>query len=280
MTMHQRLAVAVKCGGKVLREHGDTVFLPFGSEYSLLIKNLDTQKRVVADIKIDGREVVEGGLVINANSSIDLKRFVEDGNFDVGPAFKFQQMTSAIEQSRGCKLEDGILQVSFRFEEPIVYGGFIWRDDTWVKPYWQQPTYFCNSTLRSMNVGSAVGQTHDTLSADAKGMADGNINCCYSAQVGATVGSSSFGDALAAAGLDQGITVKGEEVKQGFKSVSIDESRLGAVQTIVLKLKGDVGQTKVSKPLTVKTKPVCSECGTKNPSTARFCMTCGNNLKY
>ena len=35
----QKLAVAVKVNGKVLREVGDTVYIPFGSEYSILIKN-------------------------------------------------------------------------------------------------------------------------------------------------------------------------------------------------------------------------------------------------
>ena len=45
MTMYNsKLAVAVKHDGKVLREEGENVMLPFGSEYSLFIKNLNIKK--------------------------------------------------------------------------------------------------------------------------------------------------------------------------------------------------------------------------------------------
>lgn len=275
MMYHQKLVVAVKCGGKVLREHGDTVYLPFGSEYSLLLKNLDPQRRAVVEVSIDGRDVVEGGLVINANSSVDLKRFVEDGNMNRGPAFKFVEMTDKIEEQRGVKAEDGLVQVTFRYENPIVYGGFIWRDDTWATPHWQHGTYY--NQMRSMKVGSSVdsiGATQATYSAQVNHVTP---------TISTTECDMSFCDAAATCSLaanENGITVKGNEVKQKFTEVKIDESRLTAPERMILRLKGEVGQKRVAQPLSVRRNIFCSECGKRNPSTSRFCSVCGNNLSY
>ena len=37
-----KVAVAIKSNGKVLREQGDNVYIPFGSEYSIQVKNLNS----------------------------------------------------------------------------------------------------------------------------------------------------------------------------------------------------------------------------------------------
>ena len=68
MMYQSKLVASLKANGKILREFKDTVYIPFGSEYSFLIKNLHTQRAVV-NIFIDGEEVVEGGLVVDAGRS-------------------------------------------------------------------------------------------------------------------------------------------------------------------------------------------------------------------
>ena len=40
MMYNNKLVAAIKSNGKVLREFGEEVYIPFGSEYSILIKNL------------------------------------------------------------------------------------------------------------------------------------------------------------------------------------------------------------------------------------------------
>jgi len=42
MMYESKLAAAIKVDGKVLREFKDTVHIPFGSEYTVLLKNLNT----------------------------------------------------------------------------------------------------------------------------------------------------------------------------------------------------------------------------------------------
>ena len=71
--------VALMVGGKIQKESDDgTVLIPFGSEYVIRLKN-KLRKRAVADVWLDGR-IAAKGIVIDANGTVDLERFVTDGN--------------------------------------------------------------------------------------------------------------------------------------------------------------------------------------------------------
>ena len=117
MMYNRNLVVAVKANGKILREHGDTVYMPFGQEYSLLIKNLHTRS-VVVSISIDGKSVTENTkLVINGGSETELKRTVRNDDNAHGNAFKFIERTEAVENGpRGIGAEDGLIRVEYEFE--------------------------------------------------------------------------------------------------------------------------------------------------------------------
>ena len=71
MMYESKLAAAIKVNGKVLREFKDTVYIPFASEYSILLKNLNTTRAVV-NVFIDGEDIVPGGIVLNAGQEVDL----------------------------------------------------------------------------------------------------------------------------------------------------------------------------------------------------------------
>lgn len=110
-----KLAAAIKVNGKVLREFKDTVYIPFASEYSILVKNLET-RRAIVNIFIDGDRVTGSGLVLRAGQEIDLERFIKNGNLSEGNRFKFIERTNSIEQHRGVKLEDGLIRIEYQFE--------------------------------------------------------------------------------------------------------------------------------------------------------------------
>jgi len=118
MMYNNKMAIAIKSNGKVLREFGDTVKLPVGSEYSIFLKNMNSVRAKV-DISIDGVDVTEGmGLVVNANESLDIERFIKNGNTKEGNRFKFIERTAKIEDGpRGIKVEDGLIRVAFKFEK-------------------------------------------------------------------------------------------------------------------------------------------------------------------
>jgi len=115
---NQKLVASIKSKGKVLREFKDTVYIPFASEYSILLKNLNTTRAVV-NVYIDGDNVVPGGLVIDAGRTIDLERWIKNGNLSEGNKFKFIERTQAIEDGpRGIKMEDGLVRIEYQFEIP------------------------------------------------------------------------------------------------------------------------------------------------------------------
>ena len=165
MMYDNKLAVAIKSNGKVLREFNkDTVYLKFGSEYSFLIKNLNT-RRAVVKIEIDGDEVTKGGLIVDANREIELERFIRDLN--EGNRFKFIEKTAAIEAHRGNKLQDGLVRIEFEFEREQLYWGsnrLGGSYDPWSEKIGgYNPTYYGDNTLRSVKGTSAVAEyVHDT----------------------------------------------------------------------------------------------------------------------
>lgn len=123
--MHSNsFVLAVKSAdNKILREIGGQVFLTFNSEYSLLLKNLNNVKSCCT-VSIDGTDVLGGHeLIVEAHSSIDLERFVVDGNFGSGRRFKFVPLTDSKVQDPS-SAENGIVEVRF-WKEKVIQPIFI-----------------------------------------------------------------------------------------------------------------------------------------------------------
>jgi hypothetical protein len=115
MMYSNQFAAAIKVNNKILREFGETVYLPFGSEYQIRLKNLNTTRAKVT-VEIDGQNVTDGGLVIDSFQTVDLERFIRNGNLSEGNRFKFIERTSKIEDHRGIKLEDGLITIRYEYE--------------------------------------------------------------------------------------------------------------------------------------------------------------------
>ena len=119
MMYSNKLVCSVKVGRKILREkvkdNESTVFIPFGSEYSLLLKNLGGRNAVVY-IEIDGKKVSQTGFYIRAGQTADIERYVE--SLVEGRRFKFIEKTEEISDFRGDKVDDGIIRVTWQFEKP------------------------------------------------------------------------------------------------------------------------------------------------------------------
>jgi len=245
---NQKLVASIKANSKVLREFKDTVYIPFASEYSILLKNLNTVRAVV-NVFIDGENVVPGGLVIDPGRTVDLERWIKNGNLSEGNKFKFIERTSAIEDGpRGIKMEDGLIRVEYQFEIPRpVINIPQWSSTTLTRGIsstgdWASPmgaTYSTNASLNSFNV---------------------------------TASAASFKN-------ETGITVPGSKSTQTFQTVTVGTLE-STVHNIVLKLVGDLGDNKpVTKPVTVKAKPKCVTCGKQNRAHAKFCSECGTALE-
>jgi hypothetical protein len=283
MTFKKNFVCAIKVGGKVLRESSGRVELPFGSEYSVLLKNLDSV-RMQARISIDGKEAT-GWLIIGPNQSIDVERFVED--LDRGNRFKFIERTERIEEHRGIKAEDGLVRVEFKrekiYEVPQVaihhtyhhyYPGGCYG---WHYPYYG-PFYsgnYCRALNQNVQTATSAvttaglsGVTYTSASGSVAGAQANNVS--YSAQ-------NLQANNVSANANDAGITVPGSLSDQKFISVSGFETEQSEV--VVLYLVGKKAGAPVQVAKTVHTLLQCETCGRTSKSSAKFCKECGTSLE-
>lgn len=285
-----KLTVAVKHNGRVLREQGDAVLIPFGSEYSLYLKNLNSVRALVR-VSIDGQDATKGtSLIVPPNGSVDLERFLEAGQMDKGHKFKFIERTSKIENGpRGIKAEDGLIRVEFEFEQQPARVEYLHETikRTYVDQYWPSNPYrFYPSTVYPMwtstgATSSSLGHLDGTVTTASYGLAsDASPTLGKKVKTSAlrSRARTSTSAAPQSAPLnDVGITVPGSVSEQKFE-VGAWFPTDGQKHVMVLRLLGQVGDTKVEKPVTVKTKQECPTCGTKNKFGTKFCRECGTSL--
>jgi diadenosine tetraphosphatase ApaH/serine/threonine PP2A family protein phosphatase len=284
MAFVQNLVAVVKVGGRVLREQGGVVRLPFGSDYSLSFKNLDARRAVIR-VEIDGQLVSGGGLVLNGGASVDLDGFMD--GWCVRHRFRFIRKTQEVREHRGDRLDDGMVRVVFQFEEPWTHHYISHVPKLW-EPY---PFPWPPSS-----VGVPLVHYECTCSADQ------GKSCLFSQPA-----------------PDEGITVRGEDARQHFSPTWV--GTLGPEQVIVLQLRGAVTRYRmvdfphtefsgedvqrdgerfvvsldtdkgrilapvfevvehVAAPVTSRQRLKCSSCGRESKSSFKFCPGCGTRLE-
>jgi zinc-ribbon domain len=266
---NSKLVASIKANNRVLKEFKDTVYIPFASEYSILIKNLNTVRAVV-NVFIDGENVVPGGLVIDPGRDVDLERWIKNGNLSEGNRFKFIERTTAIEEGpRGIGLEDGLIRIEYQFEKPYVPPQ--WSNTSWISASGSTtPMYNVNGVMRGVDFSKGEAMKASATSAMNSTLQSMNIS---------SMNEYHEGTATMDWHNDVGITVPGSKSTQTFQTTTV-----GALETqvhnIVLKLVGDLGHNKpVTKPVTVQHKPKCVTCGKQNRAHAKFCVECGTALE-
>ena len=283
---NKKLVASVKAGGKIMREDGETVYLPFGSEYSLLLKNLNNRKALVK-IELDGEQVVQGGLIVNPNETLDLERFMVN-NMNEGPKFKFIEKTEQISDHRGDKIEDGIIRVSYQFEAEYAFAPYSFNYQPWDSGQTNQPpityggtTTSAKTVLRNSNSRLYSGNINSFLSNTQVGSTiDGSSEVHDSAPVEQEVyTSANIQGVMNVQANDAGITVHGDKSTQSFSYGHIGMLELDT-HVICLNLRGAIGQRPIRKPVTVKRKIKCANCGNANPTSNKCCGGCGTNLTY
>lgn len=287
--------VALMVDGKIQKDSDDgTVLIPFGSEYVLRLKN-KLRKRAVADVWIDGKIAVKG-VVIDANGTVDLERFVADGNLNEGKRFKLARLTDPkVDQPNDS--ENGSIEVNFypEKEAPVVekvvehinchhhnhgwLGHCSWCcNNQWC--YTCHPSTYLGKTYTAgtSSTGGFVGgniTTDNTSgsinSGDLKGiLRSNNLNVTYTANASASQvsmptstdavflnASNSLGEAAA--------TVEGSQSLQKFSSIYIDVDRSNPV-TIRLIVKG------LSKLINT------CQCGYRRKKDVKYCPKDGTQL--
>jgi hypothetical protein len=252
--MHSNnFVLAVKDSNKkVLREIAGKVYLPFNSEYSLLLKN-DNWQRACCSVSIDGTDVLGGDeLILHPYSSVDLERFLVDGDMLRGNRFKFVPLCHSEVQDPSSP-ENGIIEVRFwkEIQKPI-YVNYIVPDSS--MKYRSSSGRGCGQSIGS---GDSINNFFSCST--------GNVKCSNSNT--AWTQNTTF-----TAGMP-GATVAGSMSGQVFGKTSF-EGKDGSPTIIRLQLMGR------QEPITVeKTKHVyCCQCSKSNPYNNKFCGRCGTKL--
>lgn len=263
-----KLAIAIKSNGKVLREFNDTVLIPFGTEYSVLIKNLNTVKCVVS-LSIDGDDIADGRqFIIPAGESMEIERFVKSDNLKRGNRFKFIERTGAVSDHRGGnKIDDGLIRVQFSFEKQFSLNGCLGTNRSVLRGY--TPDTWTSGSHSYYNNG------YSTSEFSPQGSLSSTVTCSsVSAASGITKGTTANAVNYV---NDVGVTSKGSVSNQEFRDVQPVMTD-GVEHSMVIMLKGQTEENIVSRPITVQHKAKCTGCGKVNKATAKFCTQCGTSL--
>ena len=288
-----KVVACLKVDGKILREDKGVVTLPFGSEYSIFVKNLNPT-RIKVRISVDGTDATEGcWLVVDPNSTLDLERFIKSGDMNRGNRFKFIERTKAVEEGpRGIKADDGLIRIESQVEivrpKPVIveehhhhhhhdHYDYPWRSRPWTLGGLTKSSA-PSSPLRARSLKSTedVGFYSYEFPVDAE---SDSLSESLS-ETSATLDSAPVGAAAAMFQQpkvsDVGITVAGSESNQSFRWTAGFET--GASEVIVLQLRGKIAEKPVVKAVTVETKISCTTCGKSHKSTEKFCGQCGTAL--
>ena len=274
-----KMALAVKANGRVLRENKDTVYLPFGCEFSLLVKNLNSVRAIVK-IWIDGTDVTEGtsGLIVQPNDSVDLERFIKNGNLSAGNKFKFIERTQQISQHRGNKIDDGLIRVEFEFEQkkaPRVQPlDQIYRDPWHPK---QSGPFTHDTWSGTQSAPVSFGSSAASASSEGASITSAFINQTQTKGMRSASGGMSVGQ-NAVTQTEVGITVAGAVSDQSFTWGAWFPTD-GVKHSMVLRMLGEVEGEYVAAPVTVNHRPQCTSCGKVNKANFKFCSECGTGLQ-
>jgi len=252
--------IVIKHKGKVLRESDAQVFLPFGSEYTVTLKNKNNTRGIVR-LEIDGMDISNGQeFVIPAGTNrrpgvIELERFMLDGNMLKGKRFKFVSLDhqDVVDPTDN---ENGVIKATF------------WKEVPYTPPPWN----FCcgadNSVVRgfksspdSLFLGSSIQGSTGGKGVVTQSFSEGDISYCN--QVSPSVQPE-----------QAGATVEGSESNQSFGSVITREKDIFSTTELTLKLVGHKEPVLAQKTRT----SYCPRCGYEVRSSWNFCISCGVRL--
>ena len=254
-----KLVATLKSKGQILREENGCFKLPFNSEYTIFLKNMES-RRVVVNIDIDGEDVLDNKrLIIGGNETLELEGFMKGTT--ARNKFRFIQRTKNIEEHRGIHVEDGLIRIEFTFEK--------------LQPITQEITYTYPWKIWSTNpIWYNTNETYTTeCSPGDYNLSTRGTSCSNN------VSSYNINTVQDSLTFDDGITTKGAPINQDFNYGYTRELE-DQSHTIILKLLGYNEKGSVIKsPTFTRERLNCEICGYKNISSNKYCGECGTFLE-
>jgi hypothetical protein len=238
MVFSNRFVVCILIDGKPAKELANkTVHIPFGSQYSIRLRNKN-KRRAVAKIIIDGENVSGEGYVVGANDSVDIHRPA-----DKNVAFKFVSLDSgeAVEFGKNGPNDDkvkGTIRVDFYLEKEAPPAPKVteihhhhYPRPSWPRPHWG---WGHGMVYGSGPIGSGISHSIGNVGSNhggndclrgAKGLDDSveysrTLDTDHVLSVNSL--SASAAPASVAPEIKDGCTVEGGMTNQSFYSVYVD----------------------------------------------------------
>lgn len=246
MVYSDKFVICVIVDGKPLKELANgCVPIKFGTQYSIRLRNKHS-RRAVAKITIDGETISGGGIIVPANSYVDIHR-----RTDRDVAFKFVELDSpeAVDVGKNGPNPDkvkGTIQVSFfleRIPEPKIqevhhYHPYPVYPIYPIYPTWPYTIYGSNGGGSSLSSSSlrSIGTSVPDTAMDS-----------YSATVSNSIGASITADAPATTPLQDGCTAEGNATGQQFYTSYIDTECQSVTLTLFLQGFNEVPPRKTRK---------------------------------
>lgn len=272
--------VSIHVNNKPLNERHGVVPIPFGSEYSIRLRNKHKTRRAMVKVFIDGEEVSGNGPIINANSHLDLQGWV-----DKQVKFRFVSIDSAEAVDFGkndgnADGSKGVIEVQFFLEKekpkapeiqyiPTPYPVYIeppyipyrprpWRWDGYYGGVLNSSAGYCST--KEGAIGSSMSAK--SLSNNTKSFRTGSVNstsACFSADQSLTCSLASAMPDFSE--LSDGCTVEGGASSQTWTPVPFDPEPTSTMIRVTLRGYNPAEQTAeevvlVSKPKKNKQAPL------------------------
>ena len=248
MMYQEKFIAVIKNKGKILRDEGGIVRLPFGATYTILLKNKNSVK-AIANVEVDGEDVLQKhGIIVPPNQSVEITGWMRD--MDKTNKFKFIRKTKEIQEFRGDRLDDGLVSITYKFERKPVCKPMVIKNPWEVRYETNDYVWDCDTDFAVPLTGISSNENYTLTS----------YNCSAPLK-------------------DEGITVKGRTIDQEYHYGTIglleDTSHV-----IILRLRGisSAGQ-RVKKVITTRSRTQCDICGRKWKSNVKYCGNCGNYLR-
>lgn len=264
----------IKNKGRIMREHSGVVRLPPGSEYSILLKNKDS-RTAVARISVDGEDVMDGHrYIIPGKTQRELTGFLKGLN--ATHKFRVIKKTKQIARYRGDRLDDGMVEVEFWYEQAAVVTPRIYDDiEGWpdtVRAFTFSDGFFTDG------LSSTEGHGPKTTLASANYC---STNIVSSGGIEVVKSATKASCNISTPKRDEIITVKGSKANQNFQygNVGLLENYSS---TIIIRLKSTVkkhGEVRhVEEVITTRSRIQCTTCGKRWRSHLKFCGNCSTAL--
>ncbi len=258
--------LTIRRNNQTLPETNGECLLPFQSEYEVRLRNKN-RKRSLVDLYIDGRLVTKGGLIVDANSYVDLERFI-DSDLTRGDRFKFVPISDdRIDKGES---QNGLVEARFYDERERKFEilNTSWSHTCHYQNCWQCGTWHCSCQycpIRNYTINSGGTSGNAIYSSNVAIYNSTDISQCSTAHPTSSVlrGEASAGG-----------TVRGGTSSQRFTASYLDVDKEKPT-VIRLKLLGVPPQGHECKGKIIS---YCTRCGQETGQEDRYCSKCGKDL--